>query len=159
MSCIGQLLKLKGDKEILPIHDELVIEGGGEYKGYEYIITFTSFGHRCGYVAIPEIKEDDEEPDFDCHGGVTFCSRQHAAKDLLPISCDDLWVGFDAAHYGDLRCKDTAKKYFPDCHEIENFATFDERYPGHAHRSYQYMEKECKSIVDQIIKQAGKLHD
>lgn len=53
MSCITEILKVKGDKDFI-VSGEIAIEGGGTYKDYEYIITFTSSGHRCGYVAIPE---------------------------------------------------------------------------------------------------------
>jgi hypothetical protein len=31
MSCITKLLEMKGDREILPIHSQAVIEGGGSY--------------------------------------------------------------------------------------------------------------------------------
>ncbi|HMG68274.1 MAG TPA: hypothetical protein VK588_11335, partial [Chitinophagaceae bacterium] len=95
MSCITEILKIKGDRAILPIlRDEkvgkaVVIEGGGHWLGFEYLITFTDLGHRCGYVAIPPghvaDKEHDrrEDWDIDCHGGVTFINRKHSAKTLL----------------------------------------------------------------------------
>jgi len=62
MSCIPKILELKGDKDHLHTmdHSKLpadcgnVIEGGGEYKGYHYLITFTGTAHRCGYVGIEE---------------------------------------------------------------------------------------------------------
>lgn len=60
MSCIPKILELKGTKEFLPIpslnqqdkYTTTVIEGGGNYKGYDYLITFRDMGFRCGYVAL-----------------------------------------------------------------------------------------------------------
>jgi hypothetical protein len=161
MSCITQLLKLKGDISILPIHDEAVIEGGGEYKGYEYLITFVHAGHRCGYVAL---KDNQHEilakgcdpgymyPVLQVHGGVTFFDKEHAAKDLLPTHCDDFWVGFDAAHCDDAANIELAEKYFGET----DFIKFKKsnRLPvilSAVHRTYQYMEQECKFIIDQLI--------
>jgi hypothetical protein len=150
MSCITQLLELKGDKEFLRIHDEVVIEGGGLYKDYEYLIVFVSFGHRCGYVALKE--NLDAEPDLECHGGVTFYSNTHTAKDLLPIPCNDFWVGFDAAHHLDAKDMELAEKYFPDNGYVEfkknNPDSFDSL---GIHRTFYYMEKECHSIIEQLL--------
>lgn len=168
MSCITKLLEMKGDKEILPIHKGCVIEGGGSYKEYEYMIVFIEIGHRCGYVALKEkdtakfqeeAKEDEYYyPDISCHGGVTFFSESHGAKDLLPVPCNDFWIGFDAAHSDDIGCFDTARKYFGNeskydslekCYEgLRAFGTI-------THKTYDYMEQECKAIIDQLREQAA----
>lgn len=150
MSCITELLKIKGDAPALPINGHVVIEGGGIYKNHEYLITFTHLGHRCGYVAIAdcEVKYVDG---IKCHGGVTFDGRDHAAKNLLDISCNDFWVGFDAAHFGDKGCAETAIKYFPDSNKAATFAVDDE---FSTHKTYEYMEGECKSIIDQLTEKA-----
>jgi hypothetical protein len=168
MSCITKLLEMKGDNEILPIHDECVIEGGGTYKGYEYLITFTSHGTRCGYVALkPEETERFENernneqyyyPDLYCHGGLTFYGNEHGAKDLLTIPCNDTWIGFDCAHAGDGYDKELTKRYFGK----QTFSDdFYETFAGFAlngevvHRSYQYVEQDCHSLIDQLIEQAA----
>lgn len=165
MSCITKLLELKGDKEFLPVHDEVVIEGGSTYKDYEYLITFTRSGHRCGYVAL-KTKESDKfiedagkdeyyYPNLDCHGGVTFFDENHGAKDLLPIPCNDIWIGFDAAHCDDGKCFNTAKRYFPN--QVERISKLEQFYQGFdsfddiTHKSYEYMENECKGIIEQLI--------
>jgi hypothetical protein len=142
---------MKGDKEILPIHSQAVIEGGGSYKGYEYLITFTRHGSRCGYVAIPDGHRGDCA-DLDCHGGVTFSGTDHNAKDLLPIACNDLWIGFDAAHYMDKHDMVLAKKYFPDL-EPEIVRAFSDGIIGEhgRHRTYQYMEDQCHYLIDQLV--------
>ncbi len=158
MSCIEQLLELKGDKKFLPVNEHCVIEGGGVYKGYEYLITFTRFGTRCGYVAIPQEHQDDNE-NIECHGGITFSGQDHNAKDLLPIPCNDLWIGFDANHFRDLPDYDLAATYFGK--ESERLRDLMKESKGwnedltlgglqRTHKSYGYIEMECKSIIDQL---------
>lgn len=160
MSCITRLLEMKGDKSILPIHDSTVIEGGGNYKGHEYLITFVDRGHRCGYVALKdkafekfEAERKGEQyyyPDLDCHGGVTFYDNQHGAKALLDVHCDDIWIGFDAAHYLDASCVDTSVKYFGETRQTKFMRENTEFYENVFHRSYKYMEEECKKLIDQL---------
>lgn len=157
MSCITQLLEMKGEEPILHIRDDVVIEGGGVHKGYEYIITFVGHGHRCGYVAVG----DDVGFDSDSlcvHGDITFSDTHHCAKDLLPAACEDLWLGFDAAHGGDLACYETSRKYFPDICSIESVKSLEKFWKqfeelNAKHRSYEYMENQCKSLIDQVIEQ------
>lgn len=168
MSCITKLLEMKGKDEILPIHNECVIEGGGTYKGYEYLITFTSHGTRCGYVALkPEetqkfLEESEDQsyyyPDLDCHGGLTFFGEAHGAKDLLSTPCNDFWVGFDCAHAYDGHDKELTKKYFnrqtfsDDYYEaMEQFSEIREV----THRTYEFVEDNCKEIIDQLIGMAA----
>ncbi len=157
MSCITKLLEIKGDREILPIHRRAVIEGGGRYKDFEYLVTFTQYGTRCGYVAIPDGFRGNTS-NIDCHGGVTFEDRDHGAKDLLPIACNDLWIGFDCAHFGDMRCGETAKKYFPDDPQVDlmnevhtDVHEMEMRDPHCSHKTYEFVEQECQSIIDQLL--------
>jgi len=159
MSCITKLLEIKGDKDILPIHEQCVIEGGGNYKGFEFLITFTSHGTRCGYVAIPDGFGGSLSSIY-CHGGVTFEGRDHGAKDLLPIPCNDTWIGFDCAHYGDSNDLELAKKYFGggrrfdilmEIHkDVEALEVTD---PFFSHKTYEFVEKECQYIIDQLVEQ------
>ena len=180
MTCITEILKLKGDKKILLQMDDngkpwLAIEGGGTYKGYEYLITFTDMGHRCGYVAVPsghkldfiksekrKIPGSDREYthyeydvyDIDCHGGITFCERNHSIKNLLKTSYNDLWLGFDCAHAWDGKDLALVKEYYGDNSPIVKFY---EEYPqyllheGETMREFDYVERECKSIIEQLI--------
>ena len=164
MSCITKILELKGDKEFLPCHLQSGIEGGGVYQGYEYIISFTSMGHRCGYVAIPDGISGNYE-DLVCHGGITFEGNDHGFKDLLDTPCADLWVGFDAAHCDDLGNLETAMKYFGQIeqsrrsievlHSVTEQSYIELHKLGCVHRSYEYMEQQCHHIIDQLIQVAA----
>ena len=117
MSCISKILEVKGDKPfIINKHNTIAIEGGGKFKGYEYIITFTEFGHRCGYVAIPEShpihSSKEDYPDYEVHGGVTFFEKARFDEFTGGHKCLDKWIGFDAMHGGDIPCMKTSDKYF-----------------------------------------------
>lgn len=163
MSCITELLKIKGEQPILKIGDEVAIEGGGIYRGYEYIITFIDRGHRCGYVAVPPGHPDadhdfihDYHGDIAVHGGITFSGREHHAKDLLTHHCDDLWIGFDAMHGNDAPCVDTAKKYFGNSRYVELMSNEKDLWNSFGkHRTYVYMEKECRKVIRQLINKAA----
>jgi hypothetical protein len=153
---------MKGDEPILQLRNNpgVVVEGGGIYKEYEYLITFIEGGHRCGYVAIDQAhpcfgKNLIKSSDFDIrvHGGITFHNNDHSAKRMLETSCTDEWLGFDAAHGEDLGCVETLNKYFSNSeyakYRLENpFQSFSEQA---IHRSYDYMEQECKDLIDQLI--------
>jgi|SRR5579863_4087161 len=166
MSCITKLLEMKGDQPFLFAYDGVVIEGGGKYQGYEYLITFTDWGHRCGYVALQS--DDSYDPDeINCHGGITFEGREHAAKDLLSIPCNDTWIGFDAGHGYDFPCYETLKRYFGNDEKILDRAKLIEEVYGDStylypqnkpigkHRTFEYMTEQCKNIIDQLIERAA----
>ena len=154
MSCITQLLEMKGDKEILPISHHAVIEGGGVYKGYEFIITFTRLGNRCGYVAIPDA-HNGNLVDVNCHGGITFSDTHHDAKDLLPVACNDLWIGFDVGHSGDKRDKEKVINYFGLLSNYDNeLLDMLNNNPfvfNPTIKEYDYMKAQCHYIIDQLI--------
>jgi hypothetical protein len=154
MSCITQLLELKGEKDYLQVHDSVVIEGGGVYKDFEYLIVFTDYGHRCGYVAIPNGCRYDSDG-LRVHGGITFEDEDHPAKDLLPVHCNDTWLGFDAAHSGDIGCYNKARRIFGDqdgrYNLLEELNKPFHRFPSVTHKSFEYMENECKYLIDQLI--------
>lgn len=168
MSCITQILALQGEKEFLPVNSAVVVEGGGIYKKHEYIITFTDGGHRCGYVAVDPIEQamlladkspDDKYflPNLSCHGGVTFFENNHAAKALLPMFCDDFWVGFDAAHFQDAPDYDTRDKYFGEQERLPGRQRLEhllESY-GAYHKSFAFMKHNCEHIIDQLIKRVS----
>lgn len=155
MSCISEILKLKGDKEYLNINDCVVVEDGGIYKNYQYLITFMHMGHRCGYVGINKenkfynLSHYDDLPDLDVHGGVTFFDTSDCIIDenLIKNSCGDKWIGFDAGHYMDKLDKFLAIKLFssPNYYLLNNVVIYGEI------RSKEYMIQECKNLIDQLV--------
>lgn len=179
MSCITEILKLKGDKEaFVPPRDWIAVEGGGTYEDHEYLVVLNRSGHRCGYVAIhpehkysqtPEIEisfmgsrtykdYDYNSLDIECHGGLTFMSPNHGLKDLLDIPCNDMWIGFDCGHYRDLPDIEAFKKYFSE-EKYKSKETYfsimsESDDPIQSVKDFAYVEKECKSIIDQLIKVA-----
>ena len=117
------------------------------YKGFEYWIIrpnnalrFTKNPitiHLCGYVVIPKDSKYFESDDYynydiDCHWGLTF------AGSIEPINVD-FAIGFDCAHCNDINRLD-------DNWESSNKATY---------KDVNYVDEECKSIIDQLIKQKG----
>lgn len=172
MSCITQLLKLKGDqKALLPKGKDgtpwVAVEGGGVYKNYEFLIVLNTIGHRCGYVAIPPSHPFNNTPlekyefagktrehynydqlDIDCHGGLTYMDREHSLKDLLPIPCNDFWIGFDCGHCFDASDTDAMKVYFGDDADAPFKSSV---WREGVVRSYEYVEVVCKHIIDQLI--------
>lgn len=167
MSCITKLLEMKGDKEFLPFHSSVVIEGGGTYKDHEFLIAFTYHGSRCGYVAIPSgVKYDSDE--IQVHGWITFEGKHNGAKDLLTTPCNDIWIGFDAAHWGDTRDYEKAKKYFGHNEEekiqinlsellYKDVDKLERQDSYFSHKTFDYMVSECKSVIDQLIAQRNSI--
>ena len=181
MSCITEILKLKGDKEFFtPLENGkpwISVEGGGVYKDYEYLIVMNGHGHRCGYVALPPEhpysntpKEERtmggrpyesypyEDLDISCHGGLTFMAPDHDLKELLPIPCTDMWIGFDCGHCDDLSDEENFKKYFgEEAHEQKKsfFDIIRSGYPGQSIKDFNYTEQQCHSIIDQLLQVAA----
>lgn len=179
MSGITEILKLKGDKEALvPNGDRIAVEGGGTYKDYEYLIVLNTTGHRCGYVALPPEHKYSQTPmeertifgktykhwdydslDIDVHGGLTFMSPEHDLKDLLPVPCADMWIGFDCGHtYNDMCDIEAYKKYFGKESTETKKSFFDAMIHGYdvqTVKTFKYAEKECHGIIDQLIEKVA----
>lgn len=164
MSCIQRILDVKGDKDYLIFGGESAVEGGGNYRGYDYMVTVRYHGCRCGYVAIssdhPFSQYDDyfELPDLSVHGGITFYDKSGSLDGIELILdehiCDDKWVGFDASHYCDKSDYELARRIFADP-EVIDYINRREQYSiksvDSRHRTYEYMENECKKLIDQLI--------
>lgn len=165
MSCITEILKIKGNKEFLILStNDNSIEGGGLYKDYEYLITFNSRGFRCGYVSVNQdhkLYNEDlwQTEDIACHGGITFFSQHKTI--LLDIlgenDCEDKWLGFACMQPGDLRDLEKAQKIFNLSKEevITNkhveLITSEFSNEECSIKDFSFVENECKSIIDQLI--------
>jgi hypothetical protein len=163
MSNIAEILKLKGDKEFLPINPGIVVEDGGVYKGYDYLITFVEFSaHRNGYVFIPkdnklhDKKLDGKDGyDLSVHGGITFYDYGCAVIGMNEnTDRTEKWVGFDGMHSGDLSDIEHYKKYFGN--NTRRIGFLEEMFDAlssrdNVIRTKEYMIQECKNLIDQII--------
>lgn len=161
MSCIPKLLKMKGDKEDFRLTPDVILESGGNYKGYDFCVTFTSLGHRCGYVAIPSSHKytdrDKAESELDVHWSVNFHDKPvNLVNELIGTPCEDIWIGFDAGRYGDKADVEAFQRFFDDLEMLEFIKKI--RYPilarddlfKHEVRTNEYMTEECKKLIDQL---------
>ena len=119
------------------------IERSGRYKGFSWVVLALS-AWRCGYVKIPKAHQhykaaasgDYDSISIDCHGGLTF------AGGLESIGKSGAWIGFDCVHLGDAYDLKLAKE-----NNVEHI------YKGWLDgivRDADYVECECKKIVDQL---------
>lgn len=172
MGCITEILKIKGDKEVfIPAGEWIAVEGGGDYKDYEYIIVLNTRGFRCGYIALPVNHPYTSTPkrmdvmghldyeyyalEIDVHGGLTFMSAAHGLKDILKTPCSDIWIGFDCGHYLDKLDSKMFIKYFGEEEYKKNVSFFSAM--NHADiginqtlKDYEYVEDQCKHVIDQL---------
>lgn len=85
-------------------------------------------------------------------------SPEHGLKDLLPIPCTDMWLGFDFGHCNDMCDTKAYKKYFGK-EKAENkksfFDAMNQGYDGQTVKTFKYAEKECHGIIDQLIEKAA----
>lgn len=120
------------------------------YKGMRYIVRLTGWGYRCGYVQILDelyVKVNCEE--LNCHGGITFSGPVDISNCIkLPKGC---WLGFDCNHYEDGMDRTAVEKL------IGNTKYFREHvYASCAPVSSEEVERDCKSLIDQILNEEEK---
>ncbi len=148
MGCITQLLESGAPR--VSHNGGSWVEGGGVYEGYEYLMVLNTYGHRCGYVAINESHSLHKENDYhgkvgeiEVHGGVTFFDEQ-----MTESECNDKWIGFDCGHFNDAADMESLRKHDPiEADKVDKYMTSMRE---GTIRTKEYVETECKSIIDQI---------
>lgn len=116
-----------------------IIEKTFNYKGYEIICTFTGWGHRCGYVVIPKDHPLYEKPSdvvndkIDAYCGITWSDYGYPCERR-----DDWIIGFDCGHLWDAPDEDATL-----------FSSYRDQYA--TVKDLQFVERECKRIVDQLV--------
>lgn len=120
------------------------------YKDYLYAVVLQNAGHYCGYVCLKEDENtifDNAEELIDCHGGVTFVSRENGEW-VLPKGN---WIGFDCAHCGDGIDLYAVEKIFGKevAEEAKSY-----HFPTENERVFtpKIVAKMCKDIISQIKK-------
>lgn len=131
-----------------------------EYKGFPCVVLFMPIGYRCGYVGLPKYniyygKKYDDIP-MDCHRGLTYSNCELYGQDDM----NTWWIGFDCGHFCDGLDKAKFEEYYED--DLKEMPVNDYRglimglYPmfkicsEYPVRTLEYVESECRKIVDQI---------
>ena len=138
----------------IPIQEERF-----EYKGFPCVVLFMPMGFRNGYVGLPKTNKYYKcEYDFipiDCHCGLTY------SKDCLfgQDDKDTWWIGFDCGHCCDGFDIDKIKEYYPNNKTISQTMKIMHDYhlminKEHEFRTLDYVKENCKSIVDQLLKES-----
>lgn len=149
-----------------------------KYRGFRYLVLTMDAGHRCGYVRIPKdhqihgidynqetsVKMKDVADEeigkrgiiplmlqatgkkenvplswlFDVHGGITFTGKLRGFHSW--------WIGFDCAHLGDGKDESIMSN------EYKNITLRFAALAGGTIRTTEYVEQECKNLIDQLIK-------
>ena len=126
-----------------------VVEKHFEYKGHDCICVFSYMGYRCGYVSVDDAK-DYSNFDIDCHCGLSF-----GAKEVYSYynPKKKYYIGFDCGHICDGNDYDTALRYglIPE-KRYNELIEMQIQSPIFLQpvRSLEYVENECKKIVDQL---------
>ena len=125
-----------------------VVEKHFEYKGHDCICIFSRMGYRCGYVSVDDNKEFNEY-DIECHGGLSFSGT-------LPYDYgqkETYYIGLDCGHICDGNDYATALLYGLITEQLYNeLIKMQIQSPTFLQpiRSLEYVENECKKIVDQL---------
>ena len=126
-----------------------VVEKQFEYKGHDCICIFSIRGIRCGYVSVSDKEKPYDDYDIDCHGGLTFDGE---LPDYYKPKAD-YYIGFDCGHWCDGVDYDQAVKYdLIQQSEADYNKKLFSYLSGHPVRDLDYVEANCRSIVDQLEK-------
>lgn len=128
-----------------------MLERHGSHRGFDWIIMFSSIGHRCGYVCIPKDNplygKNAEYFEFvNCHGGINI------ATDEFNGSKSDEWIiGFDCAHFPmDAVDLESIKRYYGQKEYDERVANPLNMLSGHTWTADE-VEEELNNVIDQLI--------
>ena len=145
-----------------------IIEDRDTYKGYEYVVTFTSMGHRCAYIILPkplEFKEDIIEElsdksnywnnigyNLDFPGGLTYLNYHNL--DLKDENKQEFVIGWDYIHCWNKPNYDKAIEYFPEhkeqilkLKEINEIIYSDDKH----YTTLQEAMEDCMWVINQIV--------
>ena len=103
-------------------------------------------------IVISALDEDDRvrmDVYFNVHGGLTYSNNY----DDYPVESNLWWFGFDCAHYMDGKDLELMEEYWGDDPLIQRRIEIEKEYLNdYPIRSKEYVEDECRSLVDQIIR-------
>lgn len=125
----------------------------GTHAGYEWIVTHSGMGFRCGYVRVPnghpwhgrsyqQLYDDGTQPNV--HGGLTFSEPD--------VECHH--GGEDNAHWFGFDCNHSSDAIDPSLPDEDGMATLFKRMGGGTVRTQEYVEAECRSLCEQAAEAA-----
>lgn len=125
-----------GELSMVVAEEPRTVLGRGEFFGFPWLVRHSGHGIRCGYIFVPggHPWADQEEPNCEVHGGVTFCERHD----------DGTWFGFDANHAWDGRDPSLLDPDDPSIAWINAYEM-----PGTVIRTTEYMVAECARLCMQ----------
>lgn len=86
---------------------------------------------------------------FSVHGGITYADG--GKNSHHPIGSDYWWLGFDCGHYGDCPDYDLLEKLWGDNIIVRHRIQDRDIYEEYEVRTLEYVQQECRNLVDQII--------
>ena len=126
-----------------------VVEKQFNYKGHDCICIFSIRGVRCGYVSGSDKEKPFYDYDVECHCGLSFDGE-------LPDYYNpkaNYYIGFDCGHCCDGVDYDQAVKYnLIEQSEADYNKKLFSYLSGYPVRDLDYVEANCRSIVDQLEK-------
>lgn len=128
------------------------IEKQFQYKGHDCICVFNRDGFRRGYVSVKRLIAFGKL-DIECHGGLNFegiLSEAYMPRELY-------YVGFDCGHICDGRDFELAyqRGMITEIERDFSLGAF-EYLSENPVRSLEYVENECKKIVDQLEEKSNE---
>jgi hypothetical protein len=114
------------------------------------LVVLRRHGHRCGYIGVPQghalYGKSYDDLGFDVHCGLTYAGEDH-------VTDSKYWLlGFDCAHVCDASDIEACSKAF-DLSEFELESMSLLAKVGGEVRSAEYVEQQCRSLVEQINNQ------
>lgn len=112
-------------------------------------------------VLCAAYKEDDDvsmDIYFDVHGSLTYSGG--GKESTYPVESELWWLGFDCGHYNDGKDMDLVEKLWGDDEHIQRRIEIEREYLYYEDcevRSQEYIEQECRNLVDQIIEYVDKI--
>lgn len=133
------------------------------YKNYPCVIYKQSHGAYCAYVGLtyekynPETNDSMKAP-YKVHGGITYadyCDELDEAysKEMNTPLLKYFWLGFDAAHSYDIVPWQTSFDRMIN-RMVDSLSGSREEGEERTFKDIPYMEKELKSLVDQLEAEA-----
>ena len=139
--------------------ENYVVENEFNYKGFKCVVVFSREGFRYGSVGFSKEELDiirladvDLEEDIKCHGRLTyFYFGDKEIDKTYPIVSNLMWVEFDCGHCDDKPDFEIKYNLFGKNYDKFRRVSADFYDDNCIMRTKEFVEDECRSMVDQMI--------